>query len=106
MPKVHNIGKQHFIQYIELPVKWGRRLAVRGWTQEIEEPFRTTDNALIVRLPFYRALVVGKWTGYKTEEQALEKAIEGRVLTDEDFEEGWTAPAVKAGEADFDYWNY
>lgn len=101
MPKVHNIGKQHFAQYIDFPVTWGWKLAVRGWTQEIEEPFRTTDNALIVRLPFHKALVFGKWTGYKNEEEALERAIQGRVLKDEDFEEGWTAPAYKVAEKDF-----
>lgn len=100
MPKVHDIGNTRFIQYIDLPVKWGLKFYVRGWTQEISEPFRTTDNALIVRLPFHKALVFGKWTGYRNEEEALERAIQGRVLKDEDFEEGWTAPAYKAGEED------
>lgn len=101
MPKVHNIGKTKFVQYIDFPVKWERKLYVRGWTQEIVEPFRTTDNALIIRLPFHKALVLGTWTGYKDEETALSSAVGMRVLSDEDFEEGWTAPAYKAGEEDF-----
>lgn len=100
MPKVHNIGKQHFIQYLHFPAAWGMKLFVTGYTQEISEPFRTTDNALIIRLPFHKALVIGKWTGVLDEEQALEKAIQGRVLKDEDFEEGWTAPAYKVTEQD------
>ena len=42
MPKVHNIGPKHFIQLIDFPVIWGYKVVVRGWTQEIEEPFRTS----------------------------------------------------------------
>ena len=91
MPKVHNIGKQHFVQLIKLPVEWGNKVVVRGWTQEIEEPFRTAAP-LIVRLPNYRALVIGKWTGSKTEYEALNSAIQRRDLTYDDFTEeaGWT----------------
>jgi hypothetical protein len=92
MPKIHNIGSQHFFQVIKFPVQWGKKVAVRGWTQEIDEPFRTTDNALIIRLPFYRALVLGKWTGTLDEETALERAIQRRDVTYDDFveEKGWT----------------
>lgn len=104
MPKVHNIGKQHFFQYFRLPAKWGWKLIVKGYTQEIEEPFRESKPT-IVRLPFYRVLVIGKWTGQLNEEEALEKAIQGRVLKDEDFKKGWTAPAYKAGEADIWDWD-
>jgi hypothetical protein len=91
MPKVHNIGKQHFVQVIKLPVEWGNKIAVRGWTQEIEEPFRTS-TPLIVRLPNYRALVLGKWSGSKTEEEALNAALQRRDVTYDDFTEeaGWT----------------
>jgi hypothetical protein len=102
MPKVHDIGNKRFIQYVSMPAKWGWKLYVKGWTQEIVEPFRTTDNALIVRLPFHKAFVFGKWTGTLDEEQALEKAIEGRVLTDEDFDEekGWVpAPNQNSEES-------
>ena len=100
MPKVHNIGKHRFTQLIDFPVKWEGKLAVRGWTQEIEEPFRTAAP-LIERLPFHKALVFGKWTGSQSDEEtALNNAMQGRVLADEDFQEGWTPPAVQAGEAD------
>ena len=105
MPKVHNIGKQHFVQYIDFPVQWRHKVAVRGWTQEIVEPFRTTDDALIIRLPFHKALVFGKWTGYKDEETALISAVGMRVLADEDFEEGWTAPAYQAGAKSIEDWD-
>lgn len=100
MPKVHSIGKKHFTQVIEFPVKWGFKVAVVGWTQEIEEPFRTS-TPLIIRLPFHKALVLGKWTGTQPDEEtALNRAIEGRILADEDFEEGWAAPAYKATKED------
>lgn len=100
MPKVHNIGKHRFTQLIDFPVKWGGKLVVRGWTQEIDEPFRTAAP-LIVRLPFHKAVVFGKWTGTQNDEEAaLNVAMQGRVLTDDDFQEGWTPPAYQAGEED------
>lgn len=72
---------------------------VRGWTQEIEEPYRTA-TPVIVRLPNYRALVLGRWTGAKEEEDALNSALERRDVTYEDFTEeaGWVAPPDQAGE--------
>ena len=99
MPKTHNIGKQHFVQLFRFPVKWGFKLVVRGYTQEIEHPFRTSTPVMI-RLPFYRVLVIGKWTGEQEEDTALSSALEMRVLTDEDFQEGWTPPAYEVGEED------
>jgi hypothetical protein len=93
MPKTHNIGKQHFVQYTRLPLKWGWKLVVKGWTQEIEEPFRTAKPYLF-RLPFYRVIIVGRWTGQLDEDNALALATEMRVLADEDFsdETGWQPP--------------
>lgn len=104
MPKVHNIGKQHFIQYTRLPLKWGCKIVVKGWTQEIEEPFRTA-SPLLFRLPFYRVLIVGKWAGELNEEDALASAIEMRVLKDEDFSEeaGWQSPNKTTEEG---VWNF
>jgi hypothetical protein len=105
MPKVHNIGKTRFVQLFRLPADWKGKHVVRGYTQEIEEPFRTS-TPLMLRLPFYRVLVLGKWTGSQPDEEtALNSAMQGRVLKDEDFEEGWTPPAVKAGEADSWDWD-
>ena len=106
MPKVHNIGKQHFVQYIDFPVKWGWKIAVKGWTQEIEEPFRTAAP-IIIRMPNHKALTIGKWTGFQAdEESALNNAIQGRVLQDEDFQEGWTAPAYQAGAKSIEDWDF
>jgi hypothetical protein len=105
MPKIHNIGPTHFFQYIDFPVEWGIKLWVRGWTQEIDKPFRTSEP-LIFRMPKHKALVVGKWTGtMEDEEQALNRAIQGRVLSDEDFQEGWQPPAYQATEESSEYWD-
>lgn len=105
MPKVHNIGKNHFVQLFRFPAQWGNRVVVRGNTQEIDFPFRTS-RPLMLRLPFYRVLVLGKWTGSQPDEEtALNSAMQGRVLKDEDFEEGWTPPAVKARETDSYDWD-
>jgi hypothetical protein len=90
MPKAHNIGPL-FIQITKFPYHWGSKVVVRGWTQEIEEPFRTSEP-FIVRLPNYKALVLGKWTGKKDEIEALNSALERRDVTYDDFTEeaGWT----------------
>jgi len=91
MPKVHKVGPKHFIQLTNFPFKWGFKFFVRGWTQEIEHPFRTS-TPFIVRLPRYKALVFGKWTGTKNEEEALTMALGKREVTYDDFTEeaGWT----------------
>lgn len=104
MPKVHNIGPV-FVQLTKFPYDWGNKIIVRGWTQEIEEPFRTSQP-LILRLPKYKALVCGRWTGVKNEEEALMGALETREVTYDDFTEeaGWTpAPDSdrEAGIKDF-----
>ena len=90
MPKAHNIGPL-FVQVTKFPYEWDGKLVVRGWTQEIEEPFRTSEP-LIFRLPNYKALVIGRWTGAKDEEEALNSALERRDVTYDDFTEeaGWT----------------
>jgi hypothetical protein len=91
MPKAHKIGPKHFVQLTNFPFKWGFKFIVRGWTQEIEPPYRTS-NPFIVRLPRYKALVFGAWSGMKTEEEALSTALGRREVTYDDFTEeaGWT----------------
>jgi hypothetical protein len=105
MPKAHNIGTQRYVQLLDFPVVWGTKLAVRGWTQEIEEPFRTAEP-VIFRLPFHKALAFGRWTGQaEDEEAALTRAIERRDVTYDDFveEKGWTpAPTIEVGEEGID----
>lgn len=105
MPKVHNIGKQHFVQLFRFPADWKGKLMVRGETHEVSYPFRES-RPYMFRLPFYRVLVIGKWedTNYD-EETALQNAIQGRVLKDEDFEEGWTPAAYQAPEESREYFN-
>jgi hypothetical protein len=93
MPKVHEIGNKWFIQFTNFPFKWGTKLTVKGWTQEIQEPYRTAEP-LIFRLPRYKAVAVGKWSGQKDEETALNEALQRRDLTEDDFQEekGWRPP--------------
>ena len=100
MPKVHNIGPV-FVQVTKFPYEWGTKVVVRGWTQEIEEPFRVS-KPFILRLPKFKALVCGRWTGLKTEEEALSVALETREVTYDDFTEeaGWTpAPDTNSEES-------
>ena len=90
MPKVHNIGPL-FVQVTRFPYEWGNKLVVRGWSQEIEEPYRTA-TPFIVRLPKYHGLVLGRWGAMKEEEEALSGALARREVTYDDFTEkaGWT----------------
>lgn len=81
MPAVHQIGKTRFIQTMQYP---SRRfpLVDRGFTQEIEYPYRKGDS-LVLRAPLSRwALVVGKWTGSLDEQEALETALSARWVGD------------------------
>lgn len=102
MPKTHNIGPV-FVQVTKFPYEWGNKCVTRGWTQEITEPFRTS-TPFIVRLPNYKALVFGRWTGHKTEEEALSIAMEKREVTYDDFteEKGWTPAPDSNREASSD----
>jgi len=95
MPKVHNVGSL-FVQVTRFPYEWGNKLVVRGWSQEIEEPYRTAVP-FIVRLPKYHGLVLGRWGAMKEEEEALSGALARREVTYDDFTEeaGWT-PATES----------
>ncbi len=103
MPKAHKIGSKHFVQLTNFPFKWGFKFIVRGWTQEIEPPYRTS-TPLIVRLPKYKALVFGAWSGMKDEEEALSTALGRREVTYNDFTEeaGWTPAPDSDREASID----
>ena len=106
MPKVYNIGKKYFVQYFRYPAKWGYKVVVKGDAQEIQPPFRMAQPYMI-RLPFYRTLVLGKWSGSQPDEEtALNYAMQGRVLADEDFdkEKGWQpAPDQNSEEGIWDW---
>ena len=103
MPKAHKIGPKHFVQLTNFPFKWGFKFIVRGWTQEIEPPYRTS-TPFIVRLPRYKALVFGAWSGMKNEEEALSTALGRREVTYDDFtkEAGWTPAPDSDREASID----
>jgi len=52
----------------------------KGWTHEIEEPFRR-GSCLVFRLPFtHTGFVLGKWIETQDEDVALASAIWGREL--------------------------
>ena len=102
MPKTHNIGPL-FVQVTNFPYNWEGKAVVRGWTQEIDDPYRTA-TPLIVRLPRYKALVLGRWNGTKTEAEAVSMALEVREVTEDDFTEeaGWTSPPNQDTEESLD----
>ena len=93
-----NIGKHRFIQYTNFPYTWGTKVVTRGWTQESEEPYRSA-KPFILRLPSYKALVFGKWTGVK-EQKEVEELLGIREVTYDDFKEeaGWVPAPDESGE--------
>lgn len=103
MPKTHNIGPKLFFQVTNFPYEWGHKIMVRGFTQEIDEPFRKS-KPLILRLPKYKALVWGIWGESLEEEEALNGILESRELVYEDFTEeaGWTPPSDQSGTTSSD----
>jgi hypothetical protein len=108
MAKTHDIGASLFYQYYKFyPARWGWKVIVRGWTQEIEPPYRTSAP-FIIRLPFKKAIVVGKWNGTLEEEQALSRAIGERTLSNDDFseEKGWVPAPNETPEEDFELTEY
>lgn len=100
MAKLHNIGPRHFVQFLHFPAQWEGKLWVTGWTQEIQHPYRRAEP-LILRLPFKKAFVVGKWQDAEyDEEEALMYAVQYREATYDDFTEeaGWTPAPDEADE--------
>jgi hypothetical protein len=52
----------------------------KGWTHEIEEPYRR-GSCFVLRFPFaHRAIALGVWREAQDEEQALTAALWGRHL--------------------------
>jgi len=102
MPKTHDIGSKYFVQITRFPYEWNKKVVTRGWTQETEAPYRTA-TPLILRLPRYRALVLGKWNG-QTDAVEVDKLIGLRMVTENDFTEeaGWTPPLKSNREKSLD----
>jgi len=98
-----NIGSKYFVQFTKFPYEWAGKFITRGWTQESDDPFRVS-TPLVFRLPRYKALVFGKWTGH-TDETKVDELTGLRIVTYDDFTEeaGWTPPpADESGEESFE----
>jgi hypothetical protein len=106
MPKVHKLGTKRFVQLITQPLEWGNKRTVKGWTQEIEPPYRYSSPTL-VKLFRNKILVIGTWEGTKSEEDALNSALERRNVTYDDFTEeaGWIPAPDEDSETDFETTN-
>jgi hypothetical protein len=103
MPKLHSLGPHHFVQLIDQPLKWEGKRRVKGWTQEIEAPYRYASPTLI-KLFRNKILVIGKWEGTKEEEDALNLAVSRRDVDYEDFTEeaGWIPAPDQDSETSFE----
>jgi hypothetical protein len=102
MPQTHDIAKKFFVQHLtNYHAEWNGKRLVRGWSQEIEPPYRTSAPFLL-RLRSGHVLVFGMWSGKVSEEVAMDRAVQRRDLTDNDFREeaGWTPAPDETPEED------
>jgi hypothetical protein len=61
----------------------------KGWTNEIEEPYRR-GSCLVFRFPFTKpGLVIGRWKYTQDETEALINAIIGRPIEDVTLDDMW-----------------
>lgn len=69
-----------YVQKIEYPHRKPLPIVEKGWTHEIDEPFRRGE-CLVFRMPFVKsAIALGRWVAVQDEEEALTAAIWGRHL--------------------------
>lgn len=74
-----NIGPI-YVEKIKYPHRKFLPIVEKGWTHEIEEPYRK-GTCLVFRAPFTRTgFVCGKWKLYQDEVDALTGAIWAREL--------------------------
>lgn len=74
-------------QIIKYPHRKPLPVVEKGWTHEIEEPYRR-GSCLVFRFPFTKpAVVFGVWREEQDEETALRKAMWTRVMDDVSTEE-------------------
>lgn len=74
-----NIGLL-YVTGLKYPHRKPLPVVEKGWTHEIDEPFRR-GSCLVFRLPFTKpAFVIGWWHETQAEEDALTAAIWGRKL--------------------------
>lgn len=74
-----NIGSLYG-QVIKYPHRKPLPILEKGWSNEIEEPFRR-GSCLVFRIPFTRpGFVLGKWGEEQDEDVALTAAIWGKNL--------------------------
>jgi hypothetical protein len=67
-------------QVIKYPHRNALPVFEKGWSHEIEEPYRR-GSCLVFRVPFTKpGFVIGKWGEAQTEDDALTAAIWGREL--------------------------
>jgi hypothetical protein len=75
-----NLIRPLYVQLISYPHRKPLPVVEKGWTHEIEEPYRR-GSCLVFRVPFTKpGFVIGKWAESQTEDEALTAAIWGREL--------------------------
>lgn len=74
-----NIGSLYG-QIIKYPHRKPLPIVEKGWTHEIDEPYRK-GSCFVFRIPFTKpGLVIGLWGASQDEEAALTAALWGREL--------------------------
>jgi hypothetical protein len=69
-----------YVDLVTYPVKRFNFIIEKGWSQEIEEPYRH-GSCIVLKAPFIKTgIAVGIWRYKNTENQALMAAIKARTL--------------------------
>jgi hypothetical protein len=81
-----SIGKL-YVTAVKYPHRNTMPIIEKGWTHEIEEPFRR-GSCLVFRVPFtYPGFAIGIWVEEQDEETALTNAMWTRVMDEVDTED-------------------
>jgi hypothetical protein len=78
-----------YVDTLKYPHRKFLPIVEKGWTNEIEEPYRR-GSCLVFRFPFTKpGLVIGRWKYNQDETEALINAIIGRPIEDVTLDEMW-----------------
>lgn len=86
MPETHDLGRL-YLTHMRYLTRKGMPLAERGWSTEVEDPFRR-GRCLVLRVPFTKfGIVLGLWGRAGDEDSRLAEAIGCRLLGPLDLHE-------------------
>lgn len=76
-----------YVDTLKYPHRKALPVVEKGWTNEIDEPYRL-GSCLVFRVPFTKpGFVIGRWKHNQEESESLINAIMGRPIEDVTLDE-------------------